>query len=192
MAARKTTGQAQATAATRQTPIKKGATRKPLVITIKPAAPKEYAAALARMADLVTTKRGLKARPGLLATLAAGQVFVPMKPETLSNRTARAKAHAQGATILTLPTDDHTVTDSKGNEKRIEVTPDRNTIQKTWFGNGLPAGSAYLSVISPAMLAAWNLPALSWVEDREPNGQRVVRIFATHADAVYPDPTLDA
>jgi len=144
------------------------------------------------MTALVTDKPGFKARPGLLATLAAGKAFIPMKPETLSNRTARAKAHAQGATMLTLPTDNHTVTDSKGNPKQVNVTPDRNTIQKTWFGNGLPAGTAYLITISPAMLAAWNLPALSWVEDREANGTRVVRIFATHVDAVYPNPDLDA
>lgn len=191
MPARKTTGKAQATAATSQTATKKGVTRKALTVTIKPCAAKEYAAAVTRMADLVTSKPGTKARPGLLATLAAGQVFIPMKPETLSNRTARAKAHAQGATILTLPSDDYTVTDANGNKKEIKVTPDRNTIQKTWFGNGLPVGSAYLAVISPAMLAAWNLPALSWVEDRDANGQRVVRIFATHVDAVYPNNDLD-
>ena len=115
-----------------------------------------------------------------------------MKPETLSNRNARTLAEKQGATILTLPTDSHTVRDANGNEKRIEVTACRNTIQKTWFGNGLPAGSAYLATISPAMLAAWNLPALAWVADRDENGNRVVRIFATHTDAAYPNPDLDA
>jgi hypothetical protein len=179
MAARNTTGKAQAKAATSQTTTKKGTTRKSLVVTIKPATKAQATAARAALASAVEAGEIRAPRSGLLEFLLAGATFRPMPLAAISNKTLRALCEANGADILTLPADTF---QRKG--ETVTAKADRSTIRKGWFGEGnAPMPRGYLGNIASSTRDAWNLPNLVWID----NGN-TVQVFATHADA--PTPTV--
>lgn len=179
MTTRNTTGKAQAKAATSQTPTKKGTTRKPLTVTIKPATKAQATAARAAHTSAVKAGEIRVPRSGLLEFLLAGATFRPMPLAATSNKTLRALCEANGADILTLPSDTF-----QRRDETVWAKADRSTIRKGWFGEGnalMPRG--YLGKIASSTRDAWNLPNLCWID----NGN-AVQVFATHPDA--PTPTV--
>ena len=188
------TGKAQATAATSQTTTKKGATRKPLLVTIKPATATERKAAAARLEAAVEARNVKVPRQNLLTQLGAGATFRPMPLAAISNKALRALCVANGATLLTLLPEAN------------EAKQDRSTILKGWFGEGnemRPRGYLGTDIedktddngnvtrkgskaISPTICAAWSLSNLVWIDTRDASGERTVQVFATHPDAPTP------
>jgi len=178
MAARNTTGKAQATAATLQTTTKKGSARKPLTVTIKPATKAQATAARAALAAAVEAGEIRVPRFGLLEFLLAGATLRPMPTAAISNKALRAACvSANLGNVLDLPADTF---QRKG--ETVTAKADRSTIRKGWFGEGnAPMPRGYLGNIASSTRDAWNLPNLVWIDNAG-----TVQVFATHPDAPTP------